>query len=112
MAQPERSVMNQLLRRSMPVWLVLGLLALVAAPRAAVQPDSFAGVERIVAVGDVHGGYDELVAILRAARVIDGRNRWSGGRTTWCRRGTWWTAGRLAQGHGPRHATRDAGPLG
>jgi hypothetical protein len=37
--------------------------------------------ERIVAVGDVHGAFDNFVAILRAAQVIDTRNRWSGRRT-------------------------------
>jgi hypothetical protein len=37
--------------------------------------------ERIVAVGDIHGAFDNFVAILRAAQVIDNRNRWSGRRT-------------------------------
>lgn len=36
--------------------------------------------ERIVAVGDVHGAYDRLVGILRAAGLIDARARWTGGR--------------------------------
>jgi hypothetical protein len=34
--------------------------------------------ERIVAIGDIHGAFDQFVAILRAAGIIDGRNRWSG----------------------------------
>ena len=34
--------------------------------------------ERIVAVGDVHGAFDKFVAILRAAGLIDTRNRWIG----------------------------------
>ena len=34
--------------------------------------------ERIVAVGDIHGAFDQFVAILRAAGLIDNRNRWSG----------------------------------
>ena len=34
-----------------------------------------------MAVGDVHGAFDNFVAILRAAQVIDNRNRWSGRRT-------------------------------
>ncbi len=37
--------------------------------------------ERIVAVGDVHGAYDRFVAILRAAGLVDGRARWTGGRS-------------------------------
>jgi Calcineurin-like phosphoesterase len=36
--------------------------------------------ERIVAVADVHGAHDRFVAILRAAGLIDDRDRWSGGR--------------------------------
>jgi hypothetical protein len=36
--------------------------------------------ERIVAVGDVHGAYDKFTGILRAAGIIDGRERWTGGR--------------------------------
>lgn len=36
--------------------------------------------ERIVAVGDVHGAYDRLVGILRAAGLIDASARWIGGR--------------------------------
>jgi hypothetical protein len=37
--------------------------------------------ERVVAVGDVHGAYTNFVAILRAAGVLDNRDRWIGGRT-------------------------------
>ena len=36
--------------------------------------------ERIVAIGDVHGGYDRFVETLRVAGLVDGRARWSGGR--------------------------------
>jgi len=36
--------------------------------------------ERIVAVGDVHGAFDSFVAILREAKLIDDRRRWTGGR--------------------------------
>lgn len=51
------------------------------APPAAFDPCHVTGVERIVAVGDVHGAYDRFVAILRAAGLIDKRDRWIGGRT-------------------------------
>ena len=37
--------------------------------------------ERVVAVGDAHGAYDQFVAILRSTGLIDRRNRWSGGRS-------------------------------
>lgn len=39
------------------------------------------GVDRIVAVGDVHGDYDQFVKTLRAAGVIDKENSWIGGKT-------------------------------
>jgi len=37
-------------------------------------------VERIVAVGDVHGAYDRFVGILQTAGILDRRLRWAGGR--------------------------------
>jgi hypothetical protein len=70
--------MRRLRRLSFFIALI-AVIALVAIRYTPVQPDSFSGVERIVAVGDVHGGYDEFVAILRAAGVIDSGNRWAGG---------------------------------
>lgn len=41
----------------------------------------FSNVERIVAIGDVHGAYDALTQTLQAADVIDSRLAWSGGET-------------------------------
>ena len=38
------------------------------------------GVERVVAVGDVHGDYAAFVAVLRSAGVIDQKERWTGGK--------------------------------
>ena len=39
------------------------------------------GVDRIVAVGDVHGDFEQFVKTLRAAEVIDKENSWIGGKT-------------------------------
>ena len=44
-------------------------------------PDDFQQVGRVVAVGDVHGEKDALVAVLKMAGVIDEKERWSGGST-------------------------------
>src|SRR6187397_2499035 len=52
-----------------------------AATGAAPSACAIDGVARIVAVGDAHGAYDRYVAILRAAGLIDDRQRWAGGRT-------------------------------
>jgi len=48
---------------------------------ARATPCEFNKIERIVAVGDVHGAYERFLEILRAAAVIDARNQWIGGRT-------------------------------
>jgi hypothetical protein len=58
------------------------LLPLTLGPASAqprVDPCALDGVARIVAIGDVHGAYDGFVRILRAAKIIDGRDRWIGG---------------------------------
>jgi hypothetical protein len=65
--------------------VVLLLLAGARPVPAAQQPNVWPAcdlrtTERVVAVGDVHGSYDGLVAILRTAGIIDARARWSGGR--------------------------------
>ena len=78
------------MRRQRGLSLFLGLgatLALVTLvflfvlSRSGIEPDHFTGVSRIVAVGDVHGGYDEFVGILRAAGLVNAQTHWSGGRT-------------------------------
>jgi hypothetical protein len=49
---------------------------------AAQSPqDDWQGVERVVAVGDVHGDCDALAAVLKMAGVLDDAERWVAGRT-------------------------------
>ncbi len=60
--------------------LVLATLLLLAA--CASTTDQSAGDQRVVAVGDIHGDYDSLVAILQAAGLVDSKAKWSGGRAT------------------------------
>lgn len=66
--------MDRLARLALPV-------AFLALPATARGQDVFTNVERIVAVGDVHGDYAQFVTVLRQAGVIDGKSRWAGGRT-------------------------------
>ena len=74
---------------------VAALAALIAsagpspsAQRAAPEaPCDIQTQERVVAIGDVHGAYDKFVAILRAAGLIDARERWTGGRTRFVQTG-------------------------
>ncbi len=58
----------------------IALCALLAHASAAAQ-NRFENVERIVAFGDVHGAYDELVTLLRYVDVVDESLEWSGGNT-------------------------------
>ena len=41
----------------------------------------YSDVERIVAIGDVHGAYDALLETLQVAEVIDSELAWSGRKT-------------------------------
>jgi calcineurin-like phosphoesterase family protein len=43
--------------------------------------DTWKRVDRIVAVGDVHGDLAQFTGVLRSAGVIDRDNNWSGGKT-------------------------------
>ena len=64
--------------------LLLGLLvfaqALWAAPRQ-VDDYRWENVDRIVAIGDLHGDYDHYLAVLQAAGIVDRRGRWIAGDT-------------------------------
>jgi hypothetical protein len=39
------------------------------------------GVERIVAIGDLHGDYENYIKALRAAGLVNKKGKWSGGST-------------------------------
>lgn len=49
-------------------------------PTAAAR-EEWTGVKKIVAVGDVHGDFDQFVVVLRSADLIDDENHWTGGET-------------------------------
>lgn len=60
-----------------------------AAPAPAPTPttggpkvqDVWTGIDRIIAVGDIHGDYEQFTAVLRSAGLIDSYGNWTGGRT-------------------------------
>ena len=64
-------------------WLLVFLLASACAARASWQ-----GVDRVVAIGDVHGDYDGLVTLLRQAELVDASDTWSGGQSHLVQLGT------------------------
>jgi hypothetical protein len=60
--------------------LRLAIVCFVLLPSlAASNPWQFDGVERVVAVADIHGAFEPMVATLQNAGVIDGERTWSGG---------------------------------
>ncbi len=67
-------------------WAGLRLFALLlccCVPLSLAQADEwhFSGVKRIVAVSDIHGAYDAVVATFQESGVIDDSLAWSGGET-------------------------------
>jgi hypothetical protein len=57
---------------------VLILRAFAGAALAA--QDEWTSVDRVVAVGDVHGDFDTFVSVLRASGLINEKNAWIGGK--------------------------------
>ena len=41
----------------------------------------WSNVPRVVAIGDIHGAYDNFVAVLQSAGLVDAELRWAGGKT-------------------------------
>ncbi len=66
-------------------WLAPVVILIVAAygfvSPAARAEDSWENVERIVAIGDVHGDCEQLVTLLRQTGLIDENEDWIGGTT-------------------------------
>jgi len=54
---------------------------LVFAEARQIDEFQWEGVDRIVAIGDLHGDYDNYIATLSAAGLIDKKGKWSGGKT-------------------------------
>jgi Calcineurin-like phosphoesterase len=65
--------------------LVAGIVA--AQPEITSDTCGIDGVQRILAVGDVHGAYDGFVQILRTAGIVDEKEQWAGGKTYFVQNG-------------------------
>ena len=66
-----------MLRNLNIAWLMLLLLAVAQTARS--EEYRFEGVDRVVAISDIHGAYDAMVATLQQAGIVDDELRWSGG---------------------------------
>ena len=71
------------LRLHHAIMLLLALLIFATADAAFADDPQYewTGVERIVAIGDIHGAYDNFVAVLKNAKLVDNKLRWTGGKT-------------------------------
>ena len=80
-------VMGMLAKGRAPLLVFgLALVCLLATPVALakareVAPHEWEGVERVIALGDVHGDYEQYFRVLKAAGLVDRRGRWDGGET-------------------------------
>ncbi len=64
--------------------LTLGLVLGSALSAASADKDDIQwewnGVPRVVAVGDIHGAFDNLVVVLKTAGILDEKQKWIGGK--------------------------------
>jgi hypothetical protein len=72
---PTGACLGQTQRHRALLTLLVASVVLLVVPAGSAQP-------RIVAVGDVHGDFDALVAILQRTRLIDAKYRWIAEKTT------------------------------
>ena len=65
------------------VLLLLMLLSPGWADAKAKKIDDYhwTGVERVIAIGDLHGDYDRYIDVMESAGLIDRNGKWSGGQT-------------------------------
>jgi len=59
--------------------LMIGQLAWAASRE--VDDYHWTGVERIVAIGDIHGDYEHYLAVLQDAALVNSKGKWTGGET-------------------------------
>jgi hypothetical protein len=73
--------MKTLRRRLLVAWFV-GLVLFFGVrpgPAAQVSKWEWSGIDRIVAIGDVHASYDKFLALLRGTGLVDESSNWTGG---------------------------------
>jgi hypothetical protein len=61
---------------------LLAVIALVLGATLHAVAQNQPAATRLIAIGDIHGAYDEFVAVLKRAGLINDALAWSGGRST------------------------------
>jgi Calcineurin-like phosphoesterase len=69
------------IRGQLAAVIVVGLLSTALQSQVVADEWSWSGVERIVAIGDVHGAYEALTRTLAEAGVLNEELGWNGGTT-------------------------------
>ena len=63
------------------MYLLLFVSSSALAEARQISDYEWTGVERVVAIGDIHGDYANYIAVLEAAGLVDRKGKWSGGET-------------------------------
>jgi hypothetical protein len=70
-----------LFRRRWASFILAAVLALAIPALTAQNQCVWTGVEKVVAIGDLHGDYENFVKILRGTGIVDDRLNWAAGKT-------------------------------
>ena len=62
--------------------VLLCLVAAVGAAQAPATPAPQLSPDSVIAIGDIHGDFDDFIRILQRAGLIDEQHNWSGGKAT------------------------------
>jgi len=73
--------MKHLLTRLLLLGLFLGFAGSASSAQEKEEPPwEWNDVPRVVAIGDVHGAFDNMVAVLQTAGILDEKRKWAGGK--------------------------------
>src|SRR4051794_35868195 len=81
-SQPKGARRGERLTMRRRTFLAASLVPVASLVRGAAPPasqDDWQGVQRVIAVGDIHGDKDALVAVLKMAGIIDDEEHWIAG---------------------------------
>ena len=63
------------------LWLLLSFPLVVFQVAFAATQDDWQDIDRVVAIGDIHGDYANYLEVLKEAGVVDRRGKWNAGAT-------------------------------